>query len=183
MNAQESYKGQTALMWAAAERHPDVVKLLLEHGADWKVLSSDHETKMPKLSAASSVTPMARGGSRLLPSARAKAHESARAMLDAGVDINQLDVDKTSALVVSIVNKKYSFAKFMLDRGADVNIAGGHGLHGPVRAHRYPERGLRRASGSKDRGSAADPRSRQRPARVPAELDGTLTTSIPAKAA
>ena len=27
-------RGQTALMWAAAQRHPDVVKVLLAHGAD-----------------------------------------------------------------------------------------------------------------------------------------------------
>src|SRR5690606_31046442 len=27
-------RGQTALMWAAAQRHPDRVSLLLEHGAD-----------------------------------------------------------------------------------------------------------------------------------------------------
>ena len=27
INAKESYKGQNALMWAAAERHADVVKL------------------------------------------------------------------------------------------------------------------------------------------------------------
>jgi len=44
-------------------------------------------------------------------------------MLDAGVDINQLDVDQTSALVVSILNKKYSFAKYLLDHGADPNLA------------------------------------------------------------
>jgi len=39
-----------------------VVKVLLAHGADWKVVSFDRETKMPKLSAASSVSPIARGG-------------------------------------------------------------------------------------------------------------------------
>ena len=44
-------------------------------------------------------------------------------MLNAGVDINQLDVDKTSALVVSLLNKKYSFAKFLLDHGANANLA------------------------------------------------------------
>ncbi len=62
VNAREKYKGQTALMWAAAERHPAVVKLLLEHGADWKVRSFDRETKVPRLSAASSISPIARGG-------------------------------------------------------------------------------------------------------------------------
>ena len=66
-NAREKYKGQTALMWAAAERHPAIVKLLLEHGADWKVRSFDRETKPPRLSAASSISPIARG---LCPSSR-----------------------------------------------------------------------------------------------------------------
>ncbi len=128
VNAREKYKGQTALMWAAAERHPAVVKLLLERGADWKVRSFDRETKLPRLSAASSISPIARGGfTALLFAAREGDIESARVMLDAGVDINYGDVDNTSALVVAIMNKQYSFAKFLLDRGADVNIAGGYG--------------------------------------------------------
>jgi ankyrin repeat protein len=124
VNARENYKGQTALMWAAAERHPAVVKLLLEHGADWKVRSFDRETKMPKLSAASSVSPIARGGfTAFLFTAREGDIESAKAMLDARVDIDQTDVDGTNALVVSLMNKKYTFAKFLLDRGANPNLA------------------------------------------------------------
>jgi uncharacterized protein len=122
-NARESYKGQTALMWAAAERHPDVVKLLLAHGADWKVRSFDRETKLPKLSAASSVTPFARGGMTAFQfTAREGDVETATVMLDAGVDINYTDVDGTSPLVVAIMNKRYTFAKFLLDKGADPNV-------------------------------------------------------------
>jgi uncharacterized protein len=122
LNARENYKGQTALMWAAAEHHPDVVKLLLDHGADWKVVSFDRETKLPKLSAASSVTPFARGGvTAFLFAAREGDIESARVMLDAGVDVNQADVDGTNALVFSLMNQHYSFARFLLDRGADPN--------------------------------------------------------------
>lgn len=128
VNAREKYKGQTALMWAAAERHPAVVKLLLDRGADWKVRSFDRETKVPRLSAASSISPIARGGFTALSfAAREGDIESARMMLDGGVDINYGDVDNTSALVVSIMNKQYSFAKFLIDRGADVNVAGGYG--------------------------------------------------------
>jgi len=44
-------------------------------------------------------------------------------MLQAGVDINQTDIDGTNALVVSLMNKKYSFAKLLLDRGANPNLA------------------------------------------------------------
>ena len=127
-NVKESYRGQTALMWAAAERHADVVKLLLERGADWKIQSLARETNIPKLSAASSVTPMARGGLTAFHfAAREGDIETGRVMLDAGVDINQVDVDGTSGLVVSILNKRYSYAKFLLDRGADPNIADSRG--------------------------------------------------------
>ena len=122
-NAKETYKGQTALMWAAAERHTGVVKLLLEHGADWKVRSFDRETKLPKLSAASSVSPFARGGMTAFQfTAREGDVDTAKVMLDAGVDINYPDIDGTSALVVAIMNKQYTFAKFLLDRGADPNV-------------------------------------------------------------
>src|SRR5262249_1045237 len=119
-----NYRGQDALMWAAAERHPDVVKMLLEHGADWKVLSLARDTNIPKLSAASSVTPMARGGlSALHFAAREGDLATGKVMLDAGVDKTQVDADNTSALVVAIMNKRYTFAKFLLDRGADPNVA------------------------------------------------------------
>ena len=124
VNARENYRGQTALMWAAAEHHAGVVKVLLAHGADWKVESFSRETTIPKLSAASSVTPMSRGGLTAFHfAAREGDIETGRVMLDAGVDINQVDADHTSALVVAILNKRYTYAKFLLDRGADPNIA------------------------------------------------------------
>jgi ankyrin repeat protein len=128
VNAREEYKGQTALMWAAAERHTDIVKLLLAHGADWKVRSVDRETKPPRLSAASSISPIARGGFTALGfAAREGDIDIAKVMLDAGVDVNYGDVDNTSALVVAIMNKQFTFAKFLLDRGADVNTVDAYG--------------------------------------------------------
>ena len=124
VNARERYKGQTALMWAAAERHAPVVRLLLERGADWKVRGFDRETKPPKLSAASAISPIPRGGiTALMFTAREGDIESARIMLDAGVDINYGDVDNVTPLVAAIMNKQYTLAKFLVDRGAEVNIA------------------------------------------------------------
>jgi ankyrin repeat protein len=128
VNARENYKRQTALMWAAAERHTDVVKLLLEHGADWKARSVDRETKPPRLSAASSISPIARGGFTALTfSAREGDIPTAQAMLDAGVDVNYGDIDNTSALVVAIVNKQFTFAKFLLDHGANPDTVDAYG--------------------------------------------------------
>jgi ankyrin repeat protein len=128
VNARERYKGQTALMWAAAERHAPVVKLLLERGADWKVRSFDRETRPPKLSAASSISPIPRGGfTALMFAAREGDLESVRVMLDAGVDIDYGDVDNVTPLVAAIMNKQYTLAKFLIDRDANVDVvdAGG----------------------------------------------------------
>lgn len=128
VNARESYRNQTALMWAAGERHPETVRLLLKAGADWRLEEVSRETKLPKLSAASSITPFARGGmTAFLFTAREGDIETAKVMLENGVDINNVDVDNTNALVVSEMNKKYTFAKFLIDRGADPNIADAHG--------------------------------------------------------
>jgi ankyrin repeat protein len=67
---------------------------------------------------------MARGGLTALHfAAREGDIETGRVMLDARVDVNILDADNTSPLVVSILNKHYAFAKFLLDRGADPNLA------------------------------------------------------------
>src|SRR5262245_6693186 len=128
VNARENYKGQTALMWEAAERHTDIVKLLLEHGADWKIRSVDRETKPPKLSAASSISPLSLGGFIALSvSSREGDIPTAKVMLDGGVDINYGDIDNTSALVVAVMNKQFTFAKFLLDRGADPNTVDAYG--------------------------------------------------------
>ena len=82
-------------------------------------------------------------------------------MLDGGVDINYGDVDNTSALVVAIMNKQYTFAKFLIDRGADVERRRWLRAHGAVRHRRHPERGLVHAAEPKDGRSAAEPGDRQ----------------------
>lgn len=124
VNAIEKYKGQTALMWAAAEGHAEVAKLLIAAGADWKVQSYPHETKLPRLSAASSVTPMPRGGMTAMSfAARQGDIPTLQAMIEGGLDIDSVDVDNASPLIFALMNKHYTAAKFLIDRGADVNLA------------------------------------------------------------
>ena len=53
--------------------------------------------------------------------------ETAQVMVDGGVDLNYGDVDGTTALTVSILNKQYTFAKFLLDHNANPNIVDASG--------------------------------------------------------
>ena len=46
VNAAESRKGQTALMWAAAEGHPDVVQVLIDNKADVNAASKSGFTAL-----------------------------------------------------------------------------------------------------------------------------------------
>jgi ankyrin repeat protein len=49
--------------------------------------------------------------------------ESARALLDAGADVNQPTEYGWTALLTAINNRNYALASMLMDRGADVNIA------------------------------------------------------------
>ena len=106
VNAKATVKEQTALMWAAAEKHTDVVRLLLEFGADVNARSNGKYTA-------------------LLFSARANDVETAKVLLAAGAHVNDADNDGNSALVVASLMGNTDIAKFFLENGADVNAAGG----------------------------------------------------------
>ena len=123
-NAKESFRGQTSLMWAAAENHPDVVKLLLAHGADPKVRSSDRDTTPPKLMAGTPAAPISRGGlTALVFAARQGSIEAAKALLEAGAEINEGDADGNNPLLIAILNNHDELAQMLIDKGADVNAA------------------------------------------------------------
>ena len=149
VNAKEQLRGQTALMWAAAENHTDVVRALVEAGADVKVRSNG-------------------GFTPFLFAIRAGRTEAVRALLELGADPNEIDPDAgdggrprrtrrrrarrrgwrrrttrrslqvfntglrgrgtgtagTSALQIAIINAHFELAAELLERGADPNANG-----------------------------------------------------------
>ena len=70
VNARQPEDGQTALMWAVAQRHPAVAEVLLEHGAELNARSKG-------------------GFSPLMFAARVGDAGSARVLLAAGADVNE----------------------------------------------------------------------------------------------
>jgi uncharacterized protein len=104
VNAKEAWRGQTALMWAAAEGHAAAAKLLLETGADVSLRSKG-------------------GLSALLFAVRDGQIDTARALVDGRANVNDAAPDGTSALGMAVINAHYELAATLLDRGANPNIA------------------------------------------------------------
>jgi ankyrin repeat protein len=74
-------------------------------------------------------TALPRGGwTPLMHAARQGAFEGARAIADAGADLDARDPDGTTALVLAIINAHYDLAAMLLDKGADPNVADSNGM-------------------------------------------------------
>jgi ankyrin repeat protein len=75
----------------------------------------------------------ASGGLTPLHYAARQGHQQAvRALLAGGADINEVTGDKTTPLMLAIINGHFDLAMFLLDRGADpkiANVAGGTPLY------------------------------------------------------
>jgi len=108
-NAKESERGQTALMWAAAGKHADIVQLLIDHGAD------------PRLASKSGFTP-------LLFAAQQGDIGSAAALLAAGVDVNSKMPNGSNALIVTAASGHEELGKFLLAKGAQPNVQDRFGM-------------------------------------------------------
>ena len=126
VNAKERVLGETALMWAAIENHAEAVTWLAQHGADINARSV--LTTFPKFKFGDGIvaraTSLPRGGwTPLLYAARQGATDAARALADAGADLNLTDPNGTSALVEAIINLHFDLANVLIDRGADPNVA------------------------------------------------------------
>jgi ankyrin repeat protein len=69
------------------------------------------------------------GMTPLLFAAREGHVDAARALLDAGADVNQpRDGDQTTPLLMATLNGHFDLGKYFLERGADPNLAGENGV-------------------------------------------------------
>ena len=148
VNATEGWRGETALMWAAAGNHGRVVTLLIQHGAERDARSRLLTFPTIRYNLATHGTiPNPQGGfTALMFAARQGAADSARALADAGADLNAQDPDGTPALTIAIGNGHTDVARLLLERGAHPNVADRAGmtpLYAAVELHTiqmYPER-------------------------------------------
>ncbi len=130
VNAKERDHQQTSLMWATAQRHPAVVQLLIEAGADIRARSLTYaQTVVGEQTQRAgreelNYTVLRGGATPLLFAARAGDVESARLLLKAGADANESQPDGVSALVLAAHSGNGPVGAVLLEHGADPNAFG-----------------------------------------------------------
>ena len=131
VNAREQVLGETALIWAAAENHAAAIALLAKNGADVNARSNPLKFPLAKYGDGKSArfTVLPRGGwTPVMYAARQGAAAAARALAEAGADLNLTDPDGSSALVLAIINAHYDLAATLVENGANPNIADTSGM-------------------------------------------------------
>jgi len=128
VNTQEQSRGQTALMWAVAQRHSEVVKALVELGADVHIRTTPQPRRIHTRTAGfnpSGVLDIVQGGTTaLLFAARQGDLIAARHLVAGGADVNDAARIGTSALVIAAHSGHTVLATFLLEEGADPNAFG-----------------------------------------------------------
>jgi cytohesin len=121
VNAREDWGGQSAVMWAAARKHPAMIELLAARGADvdahgvirqWdrKVIREPRPKDMEK-----------GGFTPLLYAAREGCLECAKKLIAAGADPDLADPERVTPLNLALLNLHFDFAVYMIEAGADID--------------------------------------------------------------
>jgi ankyrin repeat protein len=131
VDARENWYGESALMWAAARNHGDAVGILIEHGA----LVDARSTLQKNANRRAGQSILSLGSwTPLMYAARENALDSGRGLVKKHADLNLVDPDGATALVIAIINANYEFAAMLLDAGADPNVADNDAGMGPLYA-------------------------------------------------
>jgi ankyrin repeat protein len=129
-NAAEREFGETALMWAAGRGNAEAVRVLVAGGANPNARTASIELPKAKVDFSFAVaTALPRGGfTALMYAARQGQVAGATALADAGADLNAVDPEGSSALVIAIVNAHFELAARLVEKGADPNVADAAGM-------------------------------------------------------
>ncbi|MBM3778246.1 MAG: hypothetical protein FJW23_08405 [Acidimicrobiia bacterium] len=134
VDARESWHDQTAIMWAAAENHPEAIDALVELGADVHARSEAGFTAIlfaareGRIEAADALLRHGANVDDVLSTKAGVDQRAARAAAAAsGAGVGNArpygTPEGTSALVLAIGNANYEFVRFLLEKGATPNAA------------------------------------------------------------
>jgi ankyrin repeat protein len=138
----DSWRGQTPLMWAAAEGHPETMQLLIDAGADVDARSTIIKWERQRTDEPRDKWLPPGGWTPLLLAARESCVKCVDLLAKAGADLNIVDPERHTALIVALTNGHFDVAGRLIDLGADLNMqdnVGQTALWAAVDAHTMPD--------------------------------------------
>jgi ankyrin repeat protein len=120
VDAREGWGQQTALMWASARRHPQMMEFLISKGADVNAqsIARDYPRHVTKEGRAKNLD--AGGLTPLMYSIRENCLACVQVLIKHRVDLDKPDPDGVPPLTLAIINSHWDAAKAVIDAGADV---------------------------------------------------------------
>jgi uncharacterized protein len=141
VNASEKWRGQTALMWAAGNDHPDMVELLLAHKAKPDIRAAFNDWGAQITSEPRAQYRPTGGLTALMYAGRSGCVRCIEVLLKRGADVNLPNPDGVTALMIAIDNLHYDAARYLLEHGANPHVWDWYGrtaLYVAVDMHSYP---------------------------------------------
>jgi ankyrin repeat protein len=138
----DSWRGQTPLMWAAAEGHPETMKALIDAGADVDARSTVVAWARQRTDEPRDKWLPPGGWTPLLLAARESCVACVDVLFAAGADLNIVDPERHSALIIALTNGHFDVAGRLIDHGADLDLqdeVGQTALWAAVDAHSMPD--------------------------------------------
>ena len=121
IDARETWGGQTALMWASARRHPEMMAFLISKGADVNARGAVRNYQRHVTAEGRPKNLDSGGFTPLLYAARENCMACVDVLLKNRADIDLPDPDGVSPLHLAIMNANWDLAKHLIAAGADVN--------------------------------------------------------------
>ena len=141
LDAGDSWRGQTPLMWAAAQGHADMMRALIEAGADVSARSTIIAWERQRTSEPRDKWLPPGGLTPMLFAAREGCVDCVKVLISSGADPNIVDPDQYSPLVLALINGHFDVAGALIDAGANLDMqdkVGRTALWAAVDAHTMP---------------------------------------------